>query len=91
MKQDKWLVSVKGSWERNGWEIFLVRSSNNHGLKSWGWYDQNNKIPVSISGPYYGSIPKELWRNLIKLAENTANELNIKEFSPLAEALNEKT
>lgn len=76
MKKDKWVVCVKGGPSKwSGYEIALVKKSDEHSKQSYGWFG-SNKIHVSSADNHDGKIDKELFRRLKGLAKEYAEGLN---------------
>lgn len=71
-----WVVSYKGNIVLGSFEIAVVMDSNEHGLSSWGWFDEE-KILISHSGPgMITPLPKSLAVRLLEVAYLMALELN---------------
>lgn len=78
----RWMMNVHGD-RLNHFEISIVRENNEHGRRSYGWFDKR-KRPVAdnvhMNGPkdkFF--ISEELWNGLLVLADAEARRLNAKE------------
>ncbi len=73
---DEWKVQVKGQRCSDSWEISVVRLDNEHGQRSWGWFD-NAKILISHNGgPCRWPVPGFVFDQQIKLADEVCKRLN---------------
>ncbi|CAM0015632.1 hypothetical protein VPHK359_0076 [Vibrio phage K359] len=72
---EKWIVNIKGSFKESP-EISVVRSDNEHGLESYGWFDENKILIFGSGGPCRYSLSKEVFDCHVKTAEYLANKLN---------------
>ena len=78
VKMDKWKVCRKGGPSTGEWELSVVRSSNKHGKNSYGWFD-DDKLLISKRSIDWGSKHsqyKQIWKKLLRVAEEIAGELN---------------
>lgn len=73
---DKWIVKKRGGPNRTGWEISVIRSSNKHGKRSYGWFDKNKILISHDGGPCHIEVIKIVWNGLVELAEKIAKRLN---------------
>ena len=71
----KWVVNTKGEPCKDSFEISILRDNNNFGKNSFKWYGQT-KILIS-SGAF--KLEKDIWDELIILAEKIAETKNKKE------------
>tara|TARA_R110000765_G_scaffold242879_2_gene345345 strand:+ start:253 stop:735 length:483 start_codon:yes stop_codon:yes gene_type:complete len=70
----KWYVNVKGQAGKDCFQISIVRDDNTHGKKSGGWFNDDEKL--LISSYTYAHLTTRVWDKMIKLAQETADELN---------------
>lgn len=77
----KWIVEVKGDPHKTScpadWEISVVREDNEHGLKSWGWFDENKLLISHSGGPCKWPLPPGFGKLMIRIAEDYARHLNL--------------
>lgn len=76
MQKNKWKVCKMGGPSTGGWELSVIRESNKHGRESYGWFDKNKLL---ISETNWGTNHpkyKQIWKKLLKVAEEIAAELN---------------
>lgn len=78
-KRRRWIVKVFGRAGAESFEISVVRSDNEHGQKSYGWFDENKLLISHNGGPCHWPVIKPVWDRLIKAAQEVADELNAKE------------
>jgi len=75
----KWVVDVKGCAGDSSFEIAVLRDDNEHGKRSYGWFD-NDKLLISQSGgPCHVPLVKMVWDKAIRVAHEVADELNAEE------------
>jgi hypothetical protein len=78
----KWIVHTKGGPRNTVWEIAVVKEDFEHGIKSYGWFDNDNKQLVSSSGgPCNVPVSITMWHMLLRVAEEYAKILNYPEES----------
>jgi hypothetical protein len=73
----KWIVNTKGAAQQKSWEISVVREDNTHGIKSYGWFDENKQLVSSSGGPSHTPISPVMWDMLVEVAEKYAQTLNM--------------
>lgn len=74
---DPWVVDVKGGVGESSYEISVLRDSNDHGKRSYGWADDHKIMISSSGGPCHDKIDdKFIWDGLVDLAYRTAEHLN---------------
>ncbi len=73
---NKWIVNVKGRLGDN-FEISVVREDNEHGILSYGWFDDNKLLISHNGGPCPWSVTSRIWNGLMELASVVASELNM--------------
>ena len=78
--QDLWEVEVKGEKCTGSFEISVIRKSNDHGHRSWGWFDDTKLLIAHNGGQCKWPLIEKVWDKMIVLAEETAAELNAEEF-----------
>lgn len=74
----KWVVDTKGGPGGSSWELTVLRDDNEHGKRSYGWYDED-KLIISSSTSGSWEIEDFVWRRLLTLAQKLADDLNNKE------------
>lgn len=73
---DPWVVEIKGSHNSGSYEISVLRDSNTHGKRSYGWYGPD-KIHISDSGgPCSHKVLPQVWDRLVRCAHDVAADLN---------------
>ena len=70
---DKWIVDIKGGANSEGFEISVVRQSNKHGIRSYGWFGPDK---VMIASDSRESLIPIVWDRMIVLANEVAEDLN---------------
>lgn len=82
----EWIVNVKRSDELDqeglviGAEISVLKRTNTHGQKSYGWENNEDKILVfGNGGPCRYKLRPNIFNKLVEVAEEICDELNIKE------------
>lgn len=78
-KNDLWEVQIKGEKCTGDFEITVIRQSNDHGHRSWGWMDDNKLLISHSGGPCTWPLTEKVWDKMIILANEVAKELNQKE------------
>lgn len=71
-----WVVNIKGGPEKMPFEIAILRDCNEHGKKSYGWFDENKILISHNGGPCCWPVPEIVWNRLIEVAYEVATELN---------------
>lgn len=81
MKENKakWIVHTKRGPNNPNFEVCVIRSDNQHGQISFGWFDENKLYISSSGGPCLCSVTPAVWDGLVKLAETIAAQLNANE------------
>jgi len=76
--KEHWIVDTKGKPCSSYFEISVIRKSNEHGFKSYGWFNPDNKRLISHNGgPCKDPIDDQFtWDLLIELAQRVADNLN---------------
>lgn len=72
----KWEVHTKGAAGEQTFEICVIRSDNEHGKKSYGWFGDDKLLITHNGGPCHWPITQRVWDGSVKLAQEVANELN---------------
>ena len=72
----RWIVDVKGGPWEEGFEISVLREDNEHGIRSYGWFDRNKLLISHNGGPCRWPLTKDVWDKMLKLAQEVANDLN---------------
>ncbi len=73
---NKWIVNVKGGPGKPSFEISVVREDNEHGIASYGWFDDNKLLICHNGGPCPWGVTSRIWNGLMALASVVASELN---------------
>ena len=73
-----WVVDTKGGPGKESFEISVIRESNEHGFRSYGWYNPNEKRLISHNGgPCQWPIDDQFtWDLLVEVAQKVADNLN---------------
>lgn len=79
IKSNKWIPQVFGDPNGDRWEIAVVRESNEHGRKSWGWFDGRKLLISHSGGSCHWPLAPGLGPIMVELANTTAKMLNEKE------------
>lgn len=74
--RDPWKVHVFGAAESSSFEISVVRTSNTHGQRSYGWFGEAKLLISHNGGPCMWPVTKAVWTRLLRVAQETADELN---------------
>ena len=77
---DYWIPVIKGNYDI--YEMSIVRQSNHHGQKSWGWFEEDRKICVVTTGGLGGRTPndKNLIDMFLEITKRYCSYRNKKEF-----------
>ena len=75
----RWVVLIRGGPLRSPFEIAVVREDNTHGQLSYGWFDERKLLISHNGGPCSWPVTDAVWHRLVKVAEETAAELNAPE------------
>jgi len=73
----KWVVNIKEY--KQSFEISVLRDDNEHGKRSYGWFDENKLLISSSSdgSPNTNTTSKKIiFEKLVKVAQEVADELN---------------
>jgi hypothetical protein len=73
---DKWVVDIKGKAGEHSFEISVLRESNSHGRKSFGWFGPDKLLITHNGGPCHWPLVQSVWDRCVRVAEETADELN---------------
>lgn len=79
MNRNNWIVNIKGGANQTGFEISVVRKNNTHGIKSYGWFDEDKLLISHSGGPCQTPVISLVWDYLVAIAEQVAAELNAME------------
>ena len=74
MTNDTWKVQVLGE-RTKAWEISVVRITNTHGQRSWGWFDAE-KILVNSGHHRAWPMAEWVWNQQISMANELCRRLN---------------
>lgn len=83
MRPDLWKVNVFGKANSSSFEISVLRSSNRHGQRSYGWFDDTKLLISHNGGPCHWPVTERVWAKLIQVAEEVAEEMNALDAPPL--------
>lgn len=72
----EWKVQIFGDKRDKSFEISVVRASNKHGQRSWGWFDENKLLICHNGGPCHDALVPIVWDRMIELAEEVCRHLN---------------
>ncbi len=72
----EWEVQVKGERCTDLWEISVIRTDNEHGHISWGWFDKSKLLISHNGGPCSWAIEGYVFDQQIVIAEEVARRLN---------------
>tara|TARA_R110002012_G_C11535252_1_gene600922 strand:+ start:757 stop:1023 length:267 start_codon:yes stop_codon:yes gene_type:complete len=75
-KEQKWKVQIKGEKYSTSWEISVVREDNEHGQRSWGWFDERKFLVSHNGGPCNWPICEHIWIANVNAANELADILN---------------
>jgi len=73
---DAWIVNTKGGPDKPSFEISVLRADNEHGIASYGWFDENKLLVCHNGGPDQTPVTTRMWEGLMELANAVASELN---------------
>jgi hypothetical protein len=71
-----WEVHTKGGPNRSSFEIAVLRSDNQHGKASYGWFDSDKLLVSHNGGPCQWPVNTFVWERLLSVAEQLAAHLN---------------
>ena len=71
-----WIVQIKGEKCSNSFEISVVRSSNEHGRQSWGWFDEDKLLICHNGGPCDWALVPIVWDKMVEVASDVCEHLN---------------
>lgn len=77
-KMAKWVVNKKGSYDTS-FEISVLRDDNSRGKVSYGWFGRDKKLISHDGGPCAVRVHKDVWREMLKMADRIANKWNTEE------------
>ena len=72
----EWEVQIFGERCSGSWEISVVRSDNDHGRRSWGWFDERKLLISHNGGPCRWPVKGFVFDQQVALAEEVARRLN---------------
>jgi hypothetical protein len=75
MNTDPWKVHIKGG-PNEYFEICVIKESNVHGHRSYGWFNEKKLLISSSGGPCSDTVSELIFNKLIKVAQEVADELN---------------
>ena len=71
-----WIVNTKGGPEKPSFEISVLRDNNTHGIRSYGWFDEDKLLISHSGGPCTWPVTPRVWEGLVAVAEQVAEEMN---------------
>jgi uncharacterized membrane protein len=71
-----WFVHTKGAPDDAPFEIAVLRTSNAHGIASFGWFGADKFLISHSGGPCRDTVPPAVWSELVGIAERIADRLN---------------
>lgn len=74
--KDKWIAQIKGNPNSSAWEISVVKKANEHGRRSWGWFDEDKLLISHNGGPCEWPLAPGIGLLMIELAKKYADYLN---------------
>ena len=81
-KDHSWKVQVFGKPCSPSWEISVVRSDNEHGQKSWGWFDERKLLVSHNGGPCRWPVIPFVWDRQMQIARELCEALNAGQVTP---------
>lgn len=72
----KWVVDVKGKAGEQCFEISVLLDDNEHGKRSYGWFGMDKLLITHNGGPCRWPLTQAVWNRCLKVAHETAAELN---------------
>ncbi len=75
----EWMVGIKGAPGKSSFEISVLRKNNLHGIRSYGWFDNDKLLITHNGGPCHWPLIQIVWDAQVKLAYEIAAQLNAKE------------
>ena len=73
---DAWKVQVFGERCSRAWEMSVVRESNKHGQRSWGWFGEGKLLVSHNGGPCDWPICGFVWDQQLAIANELCQRLN---------------
>lgn len=73
---DPWIVEAKGCVGSRSFEISVIRTSNVHGRKSYGWFDKDKLLITHNGGPCDCPLSQRVWDKMLRVAQEVADEMN---------------
>lgn len=73
---DAWKVQVFRLRCSRSWEISVVRESNAHGQRSWGWFGDDKLLVSHNGGPCRDPICGFVWDQQLAIARELCRRLN---------------
>ena len=83
----KWIVNLHGNHSEKSFEISVVREDFEHGIRSYGWFDENKLLITHNGGPCGWPLIPMVWEHQVKLAKTIAKTFNETEFGIKEEAI----
>lgn len=71
-----WVAHTKGGPNLKGFEIAVLRESNEHGRVSYGWFGPDKLLISHNGGPCTWPVTQQVWDKLVRVAQEVADELN---------------
>ena len=86
----RWIVHTKierALENPASFEICVIREDNQHGQRSYGWFDSTKLLISHNGGPCRWPLTQKVLDKLLIVAEQIAAEVNAEESTILGEAL----
>lgn len=80
-----WIVAVRGEAESPSFEISVLRSDNELGLRSYGWFNESKLLITHNGGPCSWPLTQKVWDKQLEVAYSVAEELNDEESANLGD------
>ena len=72
----KWITQVFGDVNGSHWEVSVVREDNEHGQKSWGWFDDRKLLVSHNGGPCDWPMAPGVGPIMVEIANRLRDYLN---------------
>ena len=72
----KWKVQIFGERCSKSWEISVIREDNEHGQRSWGWFDESKLLVSHNGGPCTWPICGYVFDEQVRIANTLCKKLN---------------
>lgn len=75
-RNSPWVVDIKGAASDESFEISVLRDSNSHGKRSYGWFGKDKLLISHNGGPCHWPVIPQVWDRLVRVAHEVASDLN---------------